>query len=75
MVLVTPCPLLSRRQAEADAACFTAQQELGIGKSQAVGIGLQGHAGIGMGFQVGPGIGQGAGAEIACGLHGSLTHR
>ena len=62
-------------QLHADAARFTAQQEFGVGKGQAVGVGLQHVAQIGMGLQVGPGIGQAGFVEVLHVFHGRIVVR
>ena len=55
---------LEQFELEADAARFGAQQELGVGKGQAVRIGLQRLAAVGMRLQFGPGVGQGRAGGI-----------
>jgi hypothetical protein len=55
---------------KADAARFAAEQEFGVGKSQAVGVGLQRVSVVGVCVQLGPGIGQAAFVELGVGFHG-----
>ena len=59
---------LEHFQLEPDAARLSAQQELGVGKGQAVSIGLQRNAGVGMGFEIGPCVGQRACIEVVRGF-------
>ena len=60
---------LEHLQLEADAARLAPQQELGVGKGQAVGVGLQRVATVGMGLKVGPGVGDALLAQVLCVFH------
>ena len=66
---------LEHFQLEPDAARFTAEQELGVGKRKAVGIGVQGVVVVGVRVQLGPGIGQAAFVELGVGFHGDSRRR